>query len=148
MARGTLVKLTDAVFEKDGKQIPYRKAHLTRDASYINNETPLDLMIRETAPVASKKRRRKAAAGPTKSAAKKKKVTREDAAAEEALRGWRTAQAKKLGVPAFRIMSDKVLVAIAEDRPRNAAELVAVPGMGIKTVEKYGAQIYRILNEI
>ena len=37
-------------------------------------------------------------------------------------------------------------LAIAEERPENAAELLAVPGMGMKTVEKYGAQIYRILN--
>ncbi|HYA18924.1 MAG TPA: RecQ family ATP-dependent DNA helicase, partial [Bryobacteraceae bacterium] len=147
MARAGLVKLTDAVFEKDGKQIPFRKAHLTRDAAYVDQETPLDLMIREAAPVAGRKLKRKAAAA---APAKKKaqKVNAEDAAAEEALRKWRTAQAKKQGVPAFRIMTDKVLLAIAEDRPRNAAELLAIPGMGIKTVEKYGAAIYRILNEL
>jgi superfamily II DNA helicase RecQ len=50
-------------------------------------------------------------------------------------------------VPAFRIMSDKVLLGIAEKRPRTAAELLAIPGIGIGSVAKYGSQIYRILNE-
>ncbi|HZL56030.1 MAG TPA: HRDC domain-containing protein, partial [Bryobacteraceae bacterium] len=50
-------------------------------------------------------------------------------------------------IPAFRIMSDKVLSAIAANRPRTAAELLAIPGIGIGSVEKYGAQIYKILNE-
>ena len=44
-------------------------------------------------------------------------------------------------------MSDRVLLAIADEEPRTAAELLAIPGMGIKLVEKYGAQIYRVLNE-
>jgi len=66
---------------------------------------------------------------------------------EPALREWRRALAQKQGVPAFRIMSDRVLIAIAQNQPRSAAELLAIPGIGIATVEKYGAQLYRILNQ-
>ena len=33
---------------------------------------------------------------------------------EATLRSWRTGQAKRLGVPAFRVMTDKVLLGIAE----------------------------------
>jgi superfamily II DNA helicase RecQ len=66
---------------------------------------------------------------------------------EDMLRAWRSGLAKRQNVPAFRIMSDKVLTAIASNRPKTAAELLAIPGMGIGSVEKYGAQIYRILNE-
>ena len=40
-----------------------------------------------------------------------------------------------------------LVTAIARNRPRTAAELLAIPGIGIGAVEKYGAQIYRILNE-
>jgi superfamily II DNA helicase RecQ len=47
-------------------------------------------------------------------------------------------------VPAFRIFSDQTLSAIAQRRPAQAAELLAVPGIGISTVEKYGRQIYQI----
>jgi len=64
------------------------------------------------------------------------------------LKEWRRAQAEKLGVPAFRIMSDRVMMAIAKTQPRSAAELLAIPGIGIATVEKYGAQLYRILNQV
>ena len=32
-------------------------------------------------------------------------------------------------------------------RPETAAELLAIPGIGISTVEKYGAQLYRLLHE-
>jgi DNA topoisomerase-3 len=63
------------------------------------------------------------------------------------LKAWRRAVAAKQGVPAFRVMSDRVLLAIAENEPATAAELLAIPGIGIKLVEKYAAQIYRILDE-
>jgi DNA topoisomerase III len=143
MARAGLVRLTDSVFEKDGKQIPFRKAHLTRDAEYVDEAAPLELTIREAAAAPSTRKH--------KTAAKKKKRTREapahDSRLEGALRAWRTTLAKRQGVPAFRIMSDRVLLAIAEQRPLTAAELLAIPGIGIASVEKYGRQLYRILNE-
>jgi DNA topoisomerase III len=149
MARIGLVKLTDAVFEKDGKQIPFRKAHLTREADYVNEETPLDLTIRDTMPK-SGMRSRKTKAKP-KGALKKKKapaaIPTQNTHLEAALRAWRTGLAKRQGVPAFRIMSDRVLLGIAENQPRSARELLAIPGIGIASVEKYGAQIYKILNE-
>jgi hypothetical protein len=36
-------------------------------------------------------------------------------------------------------------MAIAEARPRTAGELLAIPGIGLHTIEKYGAQIYRLV---
>ena len=132
------------MFEKDGKQIPFRKAHLTRDAQYIEEDTPLELTIRDAV----------FAAEPAKRTLKKKRTASKakpkpspNAPLEEKLRAWRTGQAKRLGVPAFRIMSDKVLIGIADRQPRTAAELLSIPGIGIASVEKYGAQLYRILNE-
>ncbi|MDP9169644.1 MAG: HRDC domain-containing protein, partial [Acidobacteriota bacterium] len=153
MARADLVRLTEAVFEKDGKQIPYRKVTLTRNAGYLQEEPRLDLRIKEMAPgPAVRKGRSKAkAARPLK---KKRTHARTPLApppasgrAEESLRAWRLAAAKRQGVPAFRIMTDKVLTAIAQKKPGTAAQLLAIPGIGINAVEKYGAQIYRILNE-
>src|SRR5438045_1965161 len=72
MARAGLVRLTDSVFEKDGKQIPFRKASLTRDAAYVDEDTPLELSIRDTAVVAERiGRRKKGAPCARKKAAKK-----------------------------------------------------------------------------
>jgi DNA topoisomerase-3 len=161
MARSGLIRLVDSVFEKDGKTIPFRKASLTRDAEYVNEGAPLELSIRETAVATERKGRRKKAVAPAKKAPKKK-IARESlsrpagkveappehaAKAEAMLKEWRRGQAKKLSVPAFRIMSNRTLSAIAENQPRSAAELLAIPGIWIKLMEKYGAQIYRILDE-
>ncbi|HKD10123.1 MAG TPA: DNA topoisomerase 3 [Bryobacteraceae bacterium] len=167
LARAGLVRLTEETFEKDGKSIPYRKAWLAREANFVGREAPLEFTVRRMGTVverpsrksgarkkgAKKKRERiplsrpagqvkgKVAAAPTVNAAPL------ELKAEELLRAWRLATAKRLGVPAFRIMTDKVLEAIAKRRPKTAAELLAIPGIGINSVEKYGAQIYRILNE-
>jgi DNA topoisomerase-3 len=66
---------------------------------------------------------------------------------EEALRNWRLAEAKRRSVPAFRIMTDATLKAIAERRPSTTAELIAIPGIGMKAVESYGAAIYRLVGQ-
>jgi superfamily II DNA helicase RecQ len=63
---------------------------------------------------------------------------------EEALRNWRLLEARRRGVPAFRIFSDQTLRTIAQRRPSQAAELIAIPGIGQSAIEKYGRQIYRI----
>jgi DNA topoisomerase-3 len=153
MARSGLVKLTDAVFERDGKQIPYRKAHLTRDAEDVDEDTPLELAIRHAVAAAKTtkgKRQRKAKGAVSKRTIREKKATPaeplQNAGLEAALRAWRAGQAKRQSVPAFRILSDRVLLGIAQNQPRSAAELLAIPGIGIASVSKYGAQIYRILN--
>jgi DNA topoisomerase-3 len=70
-----------------------------------------------------------------------------NAAIEERLRTWRLAEAKRRGVPAFRILTDKTLEALAAGRPATTRELLSIPGIGMNTVEKHGAQIYRILHE-
>jgi DNA topoisomerase-3 len=57
------------------------------------------------------------------------------------------AEARRRGVPPFKIFSDQTLKAMAAKRPGSAAELLAIPGIGIGMVEKYGAQLYRILHE-
>ncbi len=154
MARAGLVRLTDSVFEKDGKQIPFRKAQLTRDAAYVDGHAPLELTIRDTAPppVKGKRKPRQAKRVSAKVSGKKKPTPTESGRnsilrAEEMLRVWRLGLAKRRGVPAFRIMSDKVLMAVAQNQPRNAAELLRIPGIGIASVEKYGTQLYKIVNQ-
>jgi superfamily II DNA helicase RecQ len=165
LARAGLVRLSDEVFEKDGRQIPYRRAVRTRDAEYLDDDSPLELKIRESAVTLAKGRRTK------KKPATKKKVrvpavqaatparaeepkTRRAAPAEDhsaldkQLREWRLAVAKRQGVPAFRVLTDKVLDGIARTRPSTAAELLSIPGIGLNTVEKYGAHIYRIINSV
>jgi superfamily II DNA helicase RecQ len=154
MARSGLVQLTDAVFEKDGRTIPYRKASLARGAEALDDTAPMALLMKVEATVAARRRKggRKAAA-PKKRARAGKAVAgtvhpqaAADTRVEEVLRNWRLAEAIRRGVPAFRVFSDQALKAMAARRPGTAAELLAIPGIGIGTVEKYGALIYRLLH--
>jgi DNA topoisomerase-3 len=159
MARAGLARLSDAVFEKDGRQIPYRTVRLTLVGRAADETTPIDFTMKETfAPPTKRKRKKKAAARgkQLRSAAKAKKVATPkvkrspagaDTRVEEALRAWRLTEARRRSVPAFRIFTDQALRAIAEAHPVSAAELLAIPGIGISAVEKYGRQIYRILEE-
>jgi DNA topoisomerase III len=158
MARAGLIRMVESVFEKDGKQIPFRKASRTSYAEGLDDDSPLELSIRQTTVAPAAARSKKTAASKKKS---KKSVAKSSSRppagadaperavskAEVLLREWRKAHAKKLGVPAFRILSDRALIAIAEDQPRSAADLLAIPGIGIKVLEKYAAQIYRILDQ-
>jgi superfamily II DNA helicase RecQ len=169
MARANFLRLTDSVFEKDGRTIPFRKAALTRDGEALEEIAAGDLQMKETSLAVGKRKSRKKKAAAEGSQAKKRRKEKklppapllppkppragdrpkqtEDSKVEDALRKWRMAEAKRRGVPAFRIFSDQTLRAIAEKRPATAAELLAIPGLGIATVEKFGAQIYRILHE-
>jgi superfamily II DNA helicase RecQ len=158
MARAGLARLTDAAFEKDGRQIPYRTVKLTDAGVDLEEDTPIDFLMKDTvkAPAAAKRKRRKPAAK-TRPAQpvvqhatppKKRRAARaETSRVEGALRAWRLAEARKRGVPAFRILTDKTLRAIAERRPATATELLAISGIGLSTIEKYGQRIYRIIEE-
>src|SRR5882762_6420156 len=115
MARAGLVRLSDAVFEKNGKQIPYRKVSLTRAALSVDEKSPIDFIMKDTAPASTKRQRKKRTAAP----AKHKRVRRTgtpaqpkpvpeakrseepDSRIEEALRTWRLAEARRRSVPAF-----------------------------------------------
>jgi DNA topoisomerase-3 len=151
MARSGLVRLVDSVFEKDGKQIPFRLATFTGDAKYLEEGTPLELMIRETAALSTKLARtkigKKQKSHMAPARAREDRETPLESGVAVVLKAWRRTVATRLGIPAFRIMSDRVLLAIAEKEPKTAAELLAIPGIGIKLVEKYASQIYRILDE-
>ncbi len=141
MARAGLVRLSDASFEKDGKTIPYRKVSLTREGQSFEEGTPIDFVMKETGKPAKGKRKRKS----TEPSAKPS--SRVDPRIENALRSWRLEEARRRGVPAFRILTDKVLRKIAITRPATSDELLAIPGIGMSTIEKYGPSIHRIMNE-
>ncbi|MBV8515367.1 MAG: ATP-dependent DNA helicase RecQ, partial [Acidobacteria bacterium] len=59
MARAGLLTLADAVFEKDGKEIPYRTARLTREGEAVNRSLPFALQIREDRSVPRRKKRKR-----------------------------------------------------------------------------------------
>lgn len=68
-----------------------------------------------------------------------------DPALVDRLKQWRrdVAQMKKL--PAYVILHDATLVELARLRPRDAEELLEVPGIGERKAELYGEELLRLL---
>jgi DNA helicase-2/ATP-dependent DNA helicase PcrA len=75
--------------------------------------------------------------------AKRAKIVLEGEAGElfERLRAWRSATAQQASVPAYVVFPDATLQAIAETRPSNVRELSALPGVGARKLELYGAGV-------
>jgi len=60
------------------------------------------------------------------------------------LRAWRSSEAKKKHVPAFRVLTNRALLAIAEARPTNLDALRSLTGVGKKVLETYSVQLVRL----
>jgi superfamily II DNA helicase RecQ len=58
-----------------------------------------------------------------------------------ALKAWRLQKAHRSHIPAFRILTDRVVTAIAASKPTTNKELLAIAGFGPKLLEKYGSDI-------
>ena len=59
----------------------------------------------------------------------------------EKLRAWRLQESKRKRVPAFRVMTNRALVAIAEAQPKSSASLREVAGVGPTLFSRYGSQL-------
>jgi DNA topoisomerase-3 len=150
LARMGVVHLTDAVFEKDGKSVPYHRVSLSRDGHDLSDEAEIDFTLKEMLSPASRRRKTASktkkgkttkAPGSSKAISAEPKPAPSDPALEAKLRSWRLGEAKKRGVPAFLILKDQTLRAIAEKPPATPAELLSIPGVGSSTAKKYGAAI-------
>ena len=69
------------------------------------------------------------------------------AALANALRTWRTDQARKAGVRPTVVLSDKALMAIARRRPRSPEDLADLPGSGPLTRQRHGTRLLAIVAE-
>jgi DNA helicase-2/ATP-dependent DNA helicase PcrA len=63
------------------------------------------------------------------------------------LKTWRLEVAVANSVPAYVVMNDKTLLAIAASRPTNERELIMIPGIGPSKLETYGDEILAICAE-
>ena len=153
MARAELLAFADAVFEKQGKRIPYRNVSIL--PAGLDFQADALVMRDAAAPTASPKRGKKRAPvadspalpqlRPAKQAAAAQPAPDRQARLELALRAWRLTEAKRRNMPAFRIFGDRTLRNIASTCPKDDSALLAVPGIGMGTVEKYGPQIYHLI---
>ena len=63
------------------------------------------------------------------------------------LKAWRTRQAREQSVPPYVVFHDSTLSAIAAVQPRDMDALAAIPGLGVKKLERYGPALLEVLRE-
>ncbi|MFB6842583.1 ATP-dependent DNA helicase UvrD2 [Streptomyces sp. NPDC056361] len=62
----------------------------------------------------------------------------------ERLRDWRAEQARELAQPAYCVFTDKTLMAIAERVPATDGELASISGVGVRKLDRFGADVLAI----
>jgi ATP-dependent DNA helicase RecQ len=66
-------------------------------------------------------------------------------ALQKALWLWRRRTAEQQGTPPYVIMSNELMLRIAETRPRHEEELASLPGMGEQRLQHYGPMILDLI---
>jgi DNA helicase-2/ATP-dependent DNA helicase PcrA len=63
----------------------------------------------------------------------------------ERLRAWRRTRAQADGVPPYVVFHDRTLSRIAERMPSDREQLIAIPGIGARKLERYGDEILEVV---
>ncbi len=63
----------------------------------------------------------------------------------ERLRAWRSERARADGVPAYVVLPDRALRALAREGPASPGELLSVPGIGPAKLERYGEGLLAVI---
>ena len=161
MVHARLLEIEEAEFEKDGQVIKFRKVRLTEAGREVRAGSALELLIsdgiveefagRASAPARAKKGKQAAQSRAAASVAAKAPVgaepvqlTAEGEALAARIKEWRAAEAKRLKVPAYVVLHDRSLEALARARPRNPRELLEIDGIGPAKVERFGEELLRL----
>ncbi len=156
MVRAGLIEIEEAEFEKNRELIRFRKVRLTEAGLEVRAMTPLALLIgdgiarefggRAEEPARSKRAKaiaRNAGAKP-ETEAPPVKLTAEQEELAARLKEWRAAEAKRLKVPAYVVLHDRTLTALAAARPATPNQLLAIDGIGAAKVERFGQDLLRL----
>ena len=141
------VRLAQDSFVKDGRYLVFHRLFV---GSILDSGlSPLPLSItekkKETKSGASRNDRPRTA--PRAPKTREEVDSTENAELISALRDFRKSEATRTKVPAFRILTDRVLYGIVERSPRSLDELVTISGIGPSTANKYGKRLIEIIAE-
>ncbi|HOU54118.1 MAG TPA: DNA topoisomerase 3 [Myxococcota bacterium] len=139
MQRARLLALAEDAMEKEGRRIAFRRAHRMPRAPLPSSPEDLHLPIEvhpEASPASSGRRKARVPAAPLAGPARE---------VLEALRAWRLEVARREEVPAFRILTDRSLHALADQRPRTLEALYRIPGIGGRFMERHGRELLEVL---
>jgi ATP-dependent DNA helicase RecQ len=164
MVQAHLIEIEDAEYEKDGEVKRYRKVILTGAGRELRVSTAIELLISDglveefggRVEPPRRKTKAKAAVGAAISNSAQSasaysvqaanapapvQLTPQDEALAARIRQWRSEEAKRLRVPAYVVLHDCTLTALAHARPRNPRQLLQIDGMGPAKVERFGEAI-------
>ena len=165
LAKANLITVEDAEWIKDGETILYRKVCLSAEGEQLEDGTALGLQMPVDGGTDRGKIGRKNASLPFADEGKRKRTSSSrkpqetspgapptelspaSLELEQALKSWRTAMAKKLGMPPFVVLHDRTLRSIAHVNPATPNQLQEISGMGPAKLDKYGSQILEICNQ-
>ncbi len=138
LVRAGQVRVEDDVFEKDGRRIQFHRLYLVGRGTLENVRLPAELPPVQVKGRAPKKERRRRG---SRRESRQPAVELPENALVSKLRTWRLEEAKRRRVPAFRVLTNRALVAVAEARPQSEQALRGLEGVGPKVVKDFGAQI-------
>lgn len=64
----------------------------------------------------------------------------------EELREWRRKEAQTKSMPAYVVLTDATLRALAEQEPTELADLMKIPGIGPAKCERYGSELIQVIS--
>ena len=146
LERAGLVKGMTDTFEKDGKTISYRRIRLAAD---MDRHANLRMVLLPVDEGPRKPAARKAKARPSRGRSPARRgaaLPTADAALVDELKAWRLAKARSMGVPAYVVLTNRALTAVAAALPKDKAALLQVSGIGPRLVERYGDELLAELN--
>jgi superfamily II DNA helicase RecQ len=150
MVRCGLIEIEEAEYEKDGEVKHFRKVRLTEAGLELRANATVELLISDgvveafggRGPTAARPKRVKVAAKADGAKdAEPVRLTAEGEVVAARLREWRAAEAKRLRVPAYVVLHDRTLTALAQARPANPRQLLEISGMGPAKAERFGEAI-------
>jgi DNA topoisomerase-3 len=155
LSRAGLAQIRDDSFEKEGQTIRFQRVSLTPEGLRADPEAALLVDLAEKPAPAERKRKKRRTPEERREQReprrpRKGQIPLVEGPTEgtgafpglvESLKAWRRTEAQRRRVPAFRILTDRALSALAARRPRDEDELLAVSGIGPTIVEKYGKEL-------
>ncbi len=140
LVRAGQLRQADDVFEKDGRRIPFTRLYVLGQPDPSRAR-----LVPESLPAPERTFTRPPRKGRRRAESRQPAVelpsSGKNAALVERLRAWRLEEARRRRVPAFRVLTNRALVAVAEARPTSASELRNVQGLGPKLLKDSGAQL-------
>ncbi len=150
LSRANFVRVWDDSFEKDGRMIAYQRLALTPAGRQLRPEALADVPVptaamRGTAQVRPGRRKERAPKASSRRPVASKVTASTAQEIVDALRSWRLEESRRRRIPAFRIMTDKVMYGIASSKPGDEAALLAIHGVGPAFAKKHGARVLEMV---